>query len=164
MLEIRSLIKPSTAMEVLVVNVAEGEAEERGLPVARKMLSLLQSEPKSAKIVERGFLAGCRPPPGVPRSVPAALDQLPRTLRTDRTRRQAPPRSTRVMPRIMPCHPAAVRRPLQPHGHCWQIFSLYSPNGWLKVQDEGLCGPSSCDLYNRGYAYASRESVGSVIY
>lgn len=41
-----SLIKPSTSMEVLVSNVAVAEAEERGLLIARKMLSLLQSEPK----------------------------------------------------------------------------------------------------------------------
>jgi hypothetical protein len=40
------LIKPNTKMEVLVTNVAVGEAEERGLRVARKMLSLLQSETK----------------------------------------------------------------------------------------------------------------------
>ena len=44
-----SLIKPSTEMEVLVTNVAVGQAEERGLLVARKMLSLLQSEPKPAQ-------------------------------------------------------------------------------------------------------------------
>jgi hypothetical protein len=41
-----SLIRPSTEMEVLVSNVAVGEAEERGLLVARKMLSRLQAEPK----------------------------------------------------------------------------------------------------------------------
>jgi hypothetical protein len=41
-----TVIKPSTTMEVMVANVAGGEAEKRGLLVARKMLGLLQSEPK----------------------------------------------------------------------------------------------------------------------
>ncbi len=41
-----SLLKPATEMEVMVANVAVGQAEERGFMVARKMLSQLQSEPE----------------------------------------------------------------------------------------------------------------------
>ena len=48
-LTIWSLIKPNTKLEVGVYNVVESQAEDRGVRIARKMFSLLQSGPKPAE-------------------------------------------------------------------------------------------------------------------
>jgi hypothetical protein len=44
--QIWSVIEPSTKLEIGVYNVMEGEGEGLAMAIARKMYSLLQSEPK----------------------------------------------------------------------------------------------------------------------